>query len=344
MKKSVIFAAMICASIILGTSCVKETKLTHEEQMKNSAITLYYTGVDHHNMAMGPAHIALRLNTLLYEADNHVDGPIDITDTESGGEYTSVRVNIGTDEDPTMVDCRGRLFGNAKFQIDNKGEATEKITITYPIGYESNAANDYAYCGKISFETGGKYLNDAGDATWNALPYGTEPYDMNKLRRISTYGDIYFDWSEYSIQDMSISASEFLCYYKSHSDKASVWDLYYWFAPHADYNSAPTYKNYISKELGHGGYSSGSIIKSSASEDPTIVAYQAVGTLVTKINCGMNSIKEGTEKVVSTAFSLINPESFPESTVTLKWSSTNENSCTDGHRAEMRYAGYIYHF
>ena len=332
MKRSIIFAATICASIILGTSCIKENELSYEDKMRNSAITLYLTGADHHGMTMGPAFIALRLNTLLYEASQQ---EIDITDDDA-----IVNVTIGSGN---PINCRSRLFGNATFEIDTLDDASGNIDIKikYPFDYASGL-KDYSYRGQITFRIDGKYLTDGGGSSWSALSSGS---GMSKFRRASTYGsDICFDWEDdsYNIDNMEVSAYGFLSYYNGkdeYKDNAAEWDLLgYSFNPGTAYYTKPSYENYLAMELTHGGSSYGSIIKSSATETPTFVYYRSVGNLVTKMSCGMTSIKSGEEEVKSTDFTTINPESFPESTVTVEWAPTNENC---GSKATIRYAGLI---
>ncbi|MDR2886349.1 MAG: hypothetical protein LBU95_06180 [Rikenellaceae bacterium] len=326
MKRSLTFFAFaLCAALALS-SCIKNEEISYEDQMKSSGSTLYSYGAAYHGRALGPAYIALRLNTLLYEADR-LGADLNFGYATDEGEVVETK-------EGQVIDYRAKLFGNATFVHTNPGEAGETVTITYPNNYSSNTASDYEYNGSITFVTHGNRLgvdDDQNEVTWEVR--------MNSDNPLSRSG-IYFKWGDgdYTISVTSITVTDFQSYYSGAENCKSSWDASYWFSPGDTYIETPSYVNYTGMAMTHGGSSEGTLIKSTPSEMELTVSYTVSSTLTTQFKCAMNAITAGTEKVSAPDFKTVNPETFPESSATMVWSWPNESACT--RYGVLTYAGF----
>jgi hypothetical protein len=312
MKRSLYLIPALLATVVM-TSCMKQKEMTVEERMQITGANLYNSGASSHGMLMIPARIALRLNTLIYEAELQ---EIDMTDPNF-----EVMVEI----DGRDVDCREALFSNAAFRVED-----DVITVVYPQNYDWQTSGDYPLEGEISFDTDGGMLYEG---QWT-ISTGTTEQTRLRVSQSDGYNTatMFFDWSSYSFGSSGLAVYDLQNYNSGKEDLASSWNADMYLATDVDYFDNSTLENFTKMILTQDGECSGTMMKYHESEPAVELFYESDGVEF-HYACSLTAPLSGEE----TVYSYDLDETWPDDEVTVTWTKA-ANQCA--RTGVMDYAGY----
>ncbi len=308
MKK---FLTLLIAVPVLFASCMKEEKVTPEETAMSQGLNMYSIGRNDNAIVSIPAQIAIRMNTLLVEC-------LDINDNKDI-EHEDVKRTV----DGKEINYKTKLFGNATLAIANENTPDEKITISYPSGYNYLLANDYMYYGVVEIATGGHLLSDFNeeDVRWY-ISSGSDKLKVGSSTvRTLTFSD--YSISAHSGNTWNIEAGDLEYYiYSSESVAELVMSCTVKLSSAAAANA--NYAKMTTEPL--------TVTNVTSSGNP--IGYPALNvvyrgtSLVYQPKCSQDAISSGTETVESPTLTAFNPESYPVSSVKVVWGWANESACT----------------
>lgn len=294
------------------SSCFKSTKLTAEEIAISGGLDIYNIATNMQGIAVDPAMIALRVNTLLYEAT--VSGVTDLNLVMSG-----------------TTNVKNELFGGSSLSSVSRDAGDPDIIHVTFTGF----SNRY---GKLTFNTHGKKLFDsAGDWQWEIDTPTANAY--NRYEGNSYYRYHKWDEGSYTISgedagNADIAYPSIETYYPGYEDYTSEWSGEYYLQPQGAYAATPSYNNFTNLILWHYGSGSGKAINSTINIDYDVYSADRLASAFSR---GQFFYTSGTEDVYAPGFNAADPKAYPYTELTMEWDG---DASTGVNNALMTYGPY----